>query len=241
MNNLPVNSLGSRLIEDMITSIEEVKSKKCRGLILTSAAPTVFCAGLHLPELYNPDLSAFRKFYYLFQELNYQLYSAPFLTVAAITGHAPAGGCCLSLTTDFRVMTNNAETPFRIGLNEAAIGIAAPAWLQQMLGDVIGKRQAAQALLSSTLFTTEEAFRVGLVDEMGTDREDTLKKAELYIDMYREVEMIGLIETKLTNRQEFLEMFRQKREFDILNFTRVTQSEEAQRIIGDYMKKLGRK
>lgn len=241
MNNQPVNSLGKAFIEELLVAIDQVKKEKCRGMILSSGLMSTFAAGLDLNEVLDADVTAFRKYWYLFQELNFQLYSAPFLTVAAITGHSPAGGCVLSLTTDYRVMTNNPDKPFRIGLNETALGLSAPIWIQTLLSDVIGKRQAAQALLSSTLFTSEEAFKVGLVDEMGTNRQDTLNKAHIYLNMFKDFPLHALIETKLINRTKFINEFQRGREFDILNFSKNTLSAETQTAIKRYFDKLKEK
>lgn len=241
MNNHPVNSLGQKFLGELLVAIDQVKQEKCRGMILASGAKSTFAAGLDLTEVQNADPTAFRKYWYLFQEINFQLYSAPFLTVAAITGHSPAGGCVMSLTTDYRVMTHNPEKPFRIGLNETALGLSAPIWIQSLLTDVIGKRQAAQALLSGTLFTTEEAFKIGLVDEMGSSREDTLSKAELYLNMYRDLPIHALIETKMINRKKFITEFQSGREFDILNFSKNTLSAQTQDAIGKYFDSLKKK
>lgn len=235
MNNHPVNSLGTKLMEDILLSIDEVKKEKCRGMILMSGAKTTFSAGLNFAEVYKAEANAFRKFYYLFQEVNYQLFSAPFLTAAAINGHAPAGGCVMALTTDYRVMVNNPDKPYRIGLNESAIGLAAPLWIHRLMSDVIGRRQTAQALLSSTLFTTDEAFKIGLIDEMATDREEAVEKAYAYLNMYERLPIHALIETKLTNRKEFIDKFESEREFDLINFSRITLSPESQEMMGRFL------
>lgn len=236
MNQPPVNTLSSQLMEDMLNTLDELKNHKdVRGLVISSAAKNVFSGGLNLGEVYKADATAFGKLYYLFQELNYQLYRAPFLTAASINGHSPAGGCVLALTTDYRVMVNNPDRPFRIGLNESSLGMAAPVWIQKLMSDVIGRRQTAQAVLSSTLFTSEEAFRIGLIDEMATDANDALEKAESYLDMYRDMPLFSLIETKLITRKEFLTAFESEREFDLINFSRLALSPGAQEIMGRFL------
>ena len=235
MNCPPVNSMSSKFMEDLLNKVEEAGKLNCRGMLLASGNKDVFSAGLNLSEIYQADPTAFRKFYYLFQEVAYQLYKAPFLTATAINGHSPAGGCVMALTTDYRVMVNNQDKQYRIGLNESALGIAAPVWVQQLMIDVIGRRQATQALLSSTLFTTEEAFRIGLIDEMATDPRDAVSKAESYLDMYRDMPILSVIETKINNRKEFLAKFESQREFDIVNFSRLALGPVAQGIVGKFL------
>jgi enoyl-CoA hydratase/carnithine racemase len=64
-------------------------------------------------------------FFFLFDFKNSIKYGSPLATVAAIDGHAPAGGCLLSASCDERVM---ASGNFGIGLNETQLGIVAPFW-----------------------------------------------------------------------------------------------------------------
>lgn len=236
LNNPPVNSLSSKMMENIIDQIKELKVQKgLRGLLISSQQPNIFTGGLNLAETTRTDETTFRKFYYLFQEMNYQLYKAPFLTAIAINGHAPAGGCVMALTTDYRVMVNNPEKPYRIGLNETSIGMVAPVWVQQLLIDVIGKRQAVQAVLSSTLFTTEEAFTMGLIDEMADSTQEAQDKAESYLNMYREMPISAIVETKQLARKEFIQKFEAQREFDLINFTRMALAPAAQDIIGQFL------
>lgn len=237
MNNLPVNSLSTKLMEDLLSAVDEAKAKNCRGMIITSGANNVFSAGLNLVEVHKAEMNAFRKFYYLFQELNLQLCQTPFLTAAAIPGHAIAGGCVMALTTDYRVMVNNPEKPYRIGINETAIGMAAPAWIQQLMGDVIGRRQTIQALLSSTLFTTEEAFKIGLIDEMAHSPGDALEKADAYLTMFQDLPDYALRETKGISRKEWISKFTSEREFDLINFSKLALSSPTQDKLGSFLNK----
>lgn len=54
LNRPPVNSLGLEFMKDIISSIDAVE-KEAKGLVLTSANKSIFCAGLDLQEMYKPD------------------------------------------------------------------------------------------------------------------------------------------------------------------------------------------
>ena len=54
LNRPPVNSLGLEFINDILASLDRVE-KESKGLVLTSSLKSVFCAGLDLTEMYNPD------------------------------------------------------------------------------------------------------------------------------------------------------------------------------------------
>ena len=102
-------------------------SKTAKGLILTSSMPSVFCAGLEITEMYQPDRSRLESFWGSLQDLWINLYSCKLPTAAAIAGHSPAGGCLLTMCCDYRVMVG---PKFTIGLNETQLGIVAPFWFK---------------------------------------------------------------------------------------------------------------
>lgn len=235
MNNIPVNALSTPLMKELLVTLEEVKKNNCRGMIITSSAGTVFSAGLDLNEVYQADMKEMRAYWWLIQELCLQLYKAPFITAAAINGHAPAGGCVISLTTDYRVMANNPEKPYRIGLNETPIGLMVPLWIQNLLTDTIGRRQASLALLAGALFSTEDAFELGLIDDTAADGPETVRKCEEYLLQFQKFPQSALVATKLMNRRKFIEEFQKGREFDIIEFTTVALAPEAQGVIGKYL------
>ena len=88
---------------------------------------------------------------------------SPVPMVAAIAGHAPAGGCVLALCCDYRVM---AEGPFRIGLNETQVGLVAPEGIQHLLRRVVGAYRAERMLIAGEMVESARAFEIGLVDEL---------------------------------------------------------------------------
>lgn len=71
-------------------------------------------------------------------------------------GHAPAGGCMLSLACDYRIICPG----YKIGLNETMLGIVAPEWLMDTMKHVLPSRIAEAALLEGKLFTSEKAIKV---------------------------------------------------------------------------------
>jgi enoyl-CoA hydratase/carnithine racemase len=88
---------------------------------------------------------------------------SPIPIVAALTGHAPAGGTVLALFCDWRVM---AEGDYTIGLNEVQVGIPVPPAILAGMRRLVGLRSAEQLSVSGALLSPKEALRVGLVDEM---------------------------------------------------------------------------
>ena len=59
------------------------------------------------------------------------LYTAPLPVIAAINGAAPAGGCLMAMSCDYRIMAQHPK--FNIGLNETLLGIVAPTWFMDTM------------------------------------------------------------------------------------------------------------
>ncbi|KAL7527667.1 hypothetical protein ACHAWF_002266 [Thalassiosira exigua] len=135
-------------------------------------------SGLDVSELVSPDEDRLPKFWNSLQQVYIDLYGSRLATVAAIQGHAPAGGCFLALACDYRVMVSggiNRQTKRKhvptIGFNETQLGIAAPPWMGQMMVRTIGFRRAELALALGSLYPPDQALEVGLVDAVVDDAE----------------------------------------------------------------------
>src|SRR5206468_4390248 len=83
--------------------------------------------------------------------------------VAAVSGHAFAGGAALALACDFRIM---AEGEFGLALNAINLGIILPPRLIRLVVDAIGAGYAREMLLAGESFTPERALQTGLVSEL---------------------------------------------------------------------------
>lgn len=91
------------------------------------------------------------------------LYGSPLPTVSACTGHALAGGAVTLLSTDERV--GPSDTPSKIGLSEAAIGMPLPEFVVALARDRLSPRHVTRAVLG-TVFTPAEAVEVGYLDRL---------------------------------------------------------------------------
>ena len=170
-------------LSNAIKTVEECTPAATAMVLSSSLQNNIFSAGLDIgTELYKPDLDRLPKFWWSVQQLFLDLYGCTQLTtVAAMGGHAPAAGCMMALSCDYRVMSfsttttttttttskgKNAKKNGKIGLNECHLGIVAPPWMCQQYIDVLGHRKAELALLSGILFAPNEALENGLIDEL---------------------------------------------------------------------------
>jgi enoyl-CoA hydratase/carnithine racemase len=162
LNRPPVNALTSELMIALREAIQGAERDAVRALIL-AGSPGRFSAGLDVPLLLGlqPDEIAqlWRELYALLQVIA----ASPVPIVAAITGHAPAGGTVLALFCDYRIM---AQGDFKLGLNEVAVGIPLPPVILGGLRRLVGARQAERLGVSGALLSPEQALAVGLVDDL---------------------------------------------------------------------------
>jgi len=98
-----------------------------------------------------------------------RLYRSPLITIAAIRGACPAGGCILSLCCDYRIMTREGNPT--IGLNEVALGITVPLYWMRVMCATIGQREAERLLFKGELVTSTAALELGLIDALCSSSE----------------------------------------------------------------------
>lgn len=152
-------------------------------------------------ELYAPATSAKRyaTFWRLSNTFLARLHSSRLATVAAIRGACPAGGCCLSLCCDHRVMTATGS----IGLNEVLLGIAVPKYWGALMARVIGLAATDRLLQRGAMVDPREALRLGLVDELVDSSADLLSRAETAMQELLRVPSHARALTKVNMRGDF--------------------------------------
>jgi enoyl-CoA hydratase/carnithine racemase len=102
-------------------------------------------------------------FYQTFNRTCMDLYTFPKPTVAAITGHAIAGGCILALCCDYRFIAQGRKL---MGLNEIKLGVPVPYPADCILRHLIGVRNARDVLDSGEFYQPEQLHSIGLVDQI---------------------------------------------------------------------------
>ena len=157
------NAISTAMTNEFAAALAEIAAGPARVMILTGAGKA-FCAGM--------DLEGLRELAEQTPERNYEdscrmaalfhrLYSFPKPTIAAVNGHALAGGCGLATLCDFTLAVPGAK----FGYTEARIGFV-PALVSVFLTRQIGEKQARDLLLTARLVSAEEVAKMGLVNEV---------------------------------------------------------------------------
>ena len=197
----PVNALNPELCRELAAAVRKAAGDGVRGLVL-SGGPKVFSAGLDVPYLLSlgDDRAALTAAWEAFFDAARALAAAPMPVVAAMAGHAPAGGCVLALCCDYRVM---AHGPFTIGLNETQVGLVAPEGVQHALRRVVGPHRAERLLVAGELVDAETALAIGLVDELhGVD--DVTVRAHAWLEGLLALPRQPMLDTRAIARADLV-------------------------------------
>jgi len=158
----PVNALNPALVRALREAIVNAPGQGARAIVL-SGNKGLFSAGLDVVELLTLDHAGMTAFWHDFVALVSAIGRSPIPTVAAISGHSPAGGAVLAIFCDYRVM---ARGTYRIGLNEVQVGLTVPEIIQAALRRLVGPYRAERLMVAGAMLESEEAQRVGFVDEL---------------------------------------------------------------------------
>ena len=203
----PVNALNPTLCTDLRHALDAAIEAGAQGLVL-SGGPKVFSAGLDVPYLLSlgDDRHALMTAWELFFDCAMALAASPVPVVAAIGGHAPAGGCVLALCCDYRVMarSDQPDRPFRIGLNETQVGLVAPEGIQRLLRRVVGPYRAERLLVSGDMLDAEQALLAGMVDEL-VEMDDVAVRARHWLEQLLTLPRQAMLRTRAIARADMAE------------------------------------
>lgn len=160
MDDGKANALSEAMIDALLGALDRA-DKEASAIVLAGRADR-FCAGFDLKVMMaSPEAatSLLRRG----SELLMKLYGCPLPLVIACTGHALAGGALVLLTGDVRV---GAAGAFRIGLNEVQIGLPVPVLAMELARDRIVPAELGRATLQATIYSPEDAVKVGYLDEV---------------------------------------------------------------------------
>ncbi|XP_031421742.1 enoyl-CoA delta isomerase 1, mitochondrial [Clupea harengus] len=229
----PVNSLSLDFLTEFAISMEKLElDKSCRGVILTSAQPKVFSAGLDIMEMYGKSPEHASVFWKAVQEMWLKLYGSNMVTIAAINGSSPAGGCLMSISCDYRIMADNPR--YSIGLNETLLGIVAPFWFKDTMVNTVGHRETEKALQLGLLYSSPDALKVGLVDQL-VPEESVLSAATEAMTKWLAIPDHARQITKSIMRKPTLDKLTSNRENDIKYFANFITKDSIQKSLGMYL------
>ena len=166
-----INTQMGRDLLDLWTRLTE-DAGDIRCVVLTGAGDKAFCAGGDLKERNGMTREQWVRQHEIFERQYWLLADLAVPVIAAVNGHAYAGGFEMVLTCDFAYAAKNA----RFALTEVTLGIMPGAGGTQNLPRAVGERRAKEILLTGRPFSAQQALEWGVVNEL-CEPPDLLPKA----------------------------------------------------------------
>jgi Delta3-Delta2-enoyl-CoA isomerase len=161
-----VNALNEQAVEEIGGCFQRLAADPdVRAVIFTADGP-FFSFGFDIPEFLSYSRDSFSAYLKSFTSLYGSLFTYPKPVVAALNGHAIAGGCMLALACDYRIMVSGKA---KISLNEITFGSSVFAGSVAMLKFLVGGKNAHAVLYDGTMYSAEEASNLGMIDQVSSD------------------------------------------------------------------------
>lgn len=155
-----VNALDLELLHALIAAFRETPAGV--PIVLTGRG-RAFCAGVDLQRLISEDAAYAERFIPALSDTFLTVFAHPAPVVAAINGHALAGGCVIAAACDVRLATAG---PAQLGVTELVVGVAFPTAAMEILRHALGDAHAARLVYTGQRVSPDEAHRLGLVTDL---------------------------------------------------------------------------
>lgn len=190
------NALDIELCEAIAARFVALRSEASRAVVIT-AQGRIFSAGVDLIRVGHGGARYIREFLPSLHKLYEAVFFHPKPVVAAINGHAVAGGCVLACCADRRIMARDSG---RIGVTEILVGVPFPALAFEILRFAVPPQALPEFTLGGATYATDAALDRGLVDEIA-EPPDLLNDAIAVATELAELSPPAFAQTKSQLRQ----------------------------------------
>lgn len=172
MNTNKVNAQNPAFFADLHAAFDRLETEFDECAVVLTGTGKVFSAGLDLDHHFamyaRRNLKEIDDWFASYRATNIRLFTYPRPTVAAINGHAYAGGFITAIDCDYRIATEGA---LQFALNEVPIGIPMPAAYCEIIKYAIGNKAASEFTLFGQVYDLDAASRMGVVQKtVGPDQ-----------------------------------------------------------------------
>ena len=173
-----LNALNTPTWADLRTAFEDARDDPAvRGVILTGVGNKAFIAGADISELANATAILAERASRFGQEVLDLIENLGKPVIAAINGFALGGGCETAMACTIRITVESAK----FGQPEVTLGLVPGGGGTQRLPRLVGKGRALQLILSGEMISAQEAYRIGLVNEIVAPA-DLITRAEAILN-----------------------------------------------------------
>jgi enoyl-CoA hydratase len=156
------NALDLELCGEIVRRFEELRTSDAEAVVLT-ARGGIFSAGVDLIRLADGGPAYVRQFLPVLSTAFNTVFFFPKPVIAAVNGHAIAGGCVLACAADRRLMARGAG---RIGVTELLVGVPFPPMAFEIMRFVVPSRFLHDVIFTGATYPPDQALARGLVDDI---------------------------------------------------------------------------
>ena len=175
MDHGKVNALDSEFLDAIRTELGLVKDSDTPAVVITGTG-RVFSAGVDLVRLLDEGEPYIDGFLERLSATFYDLFTFPKPLVAAINGHAIAGGCVIACACDYRIMS---EDSGNIGVPELIVGVPFPTIALEIVRSAAPDHFLDKLVATGLLMQPMRAAAHGLINEVVPDKDLIKRSAEL--------------------------------------------------------------
>ena len=173
-----LNALNTPTLKGLQTALEDARyDTAVRGVILTGAGNKAFIAGADISELARVTAFEAEQSSRFGQDVLDLIENLGKPVIAAVNGFALGGGCEAAMACAIRIAVESAK----FGQPEVTLGLVPGGGGTQRLPRLVGKGRALQLILSGEMISAQEAYRIGLVNEI-VPPSDLIARAEAILN-----------------------------------------------------------
>lgn len=175
LNRPPVNVLNIAMMEEINDVLDSWKDERDLKVVLFNAKGKCFSAGVDVGE-HMGDMAS--KMIEVFHGIFRRMDKLGVLTVSSVYGSCLGGGCELAIFSDLVIASESSK----FGQPEIQVGVFPPI-AAQIMPRIIGRKAAAELVLSGKIISGEDALKIGLINKV-VKEEELVKETEIFIKPY---------------------------------------------------------
>jgi len=156
------NAIDAELFQELAGHLADLAADPPAAVVLTGTG-SIFSAGVDLFRVLGEDASYLERFLPVLATTLRDLFTLPLPVVAAVNGHAIAGGCILAAACDHRVLADGSA---KMGVTELLVGVPFPVVPFEVMRHLLPEREVQSLVYSGRTVSVQEALKLGLVDEL---------------------------------------------------------------------------
>jgi enoyl-CoA hydratase len=224
------NTLDIEFCNALSDRLEELVRSDAKAIVLTGQG-RIFSAGVNLKRVSAEGADYIRAFLPTLHRLYETAFNLPKPVVAAINGHAVAGGAVLACCADRRIMAKDSG---RIGITELQVGVPFPLQSYEVVRFAVPPRYLPEFMLTGATYPTDAALERGWVDEL-CEAGDLIGRAKAVATQFAAISPSAFAQAKKQLRQLAAENYARSGVATDEAVTKIWTAPEALASIRDYV------